>query len=567
MFLRNVYSFLKIYTAKNPEVLLVWLQNHQYYDQLLFLKLLVFSKIDMRTVLSFGGNNLHLNCQCQQTYDSLFKNSHLYAVLPSVSFLGACIPPALTDDVPRPSIDITTMNQTQFLKKKRVLAFTPRVSHRATRPQETPSGIVVSGVGNKLQDGVTLQNLDVYGLRALLAHLNVFEFFAVFFTHKFVNRRSFDQLLPEYLRVEKFRNNTVNNANDCESILMNLYNFYNGKLFSQADTQLRVGVILPKVYELDVLKTETLDSYFCQPKLSGIRISMHKAINGLITMYNKYNVKVLFKLFSFQDPNNSYSGEFMLILKTGDRYENKEELLKYLYTPSREIVYPTKKILLVLLDLFMWNNVNLLINSYEKRQQLFDVFIETVWHDNSILKIDNGRNHYAIYAEYDKYLKSQDLQNLPLVEGIVYRKKHEIFQSTLEFIDFAHHFQKYIQMSKYQTVITVLKKDDLPVFVPETIPICVYQNKPVCKKTENVICYKIEKHRLWLATFKYPQFVHTLTLYHETENYSGYVPHMKNNVAVNGIFYKYIILKLGYDGQDRIISMEFRKEKSLLDCQ
>ncbi|UHB41771.1 hypothetical protein MrNuV_ORF048 [Macrobrachium rosenbergii nudivirus] len=564
MLLLDIFEFIYNYNSKSPETLLLWLQNYEYYDQLLFIQFLLRKDKQFHNLNNKNLLNIHRQCTCQIVYDKIFKNTSFYQVIDNVNFLRKCVEVEENKIQPK-YIDISKSNVFNFKQERRVIQYVQKEIKK--RPVKEIK--IRLQLNDKVsRDHITLQDLELIQPHKLIERVNVYELYVLLYAHLIITLRTIDVLLPEYLRVETLRNNKKLNTIDPESILINLYNFYNGFNICQVDTNMRFGIILPKLKELEKVYDDS-ENYYYQPKISGIRVLLHKHSNGKIIIYNKYNVKILYKfdpleLLGTNDFDNFYAGEFIIVLvskRDENIYFNKKELLKYLNTTVPPV--PDKKLKLILIDLYLWNGVNLLINTYEKRQPILKLFSESI---TGVQVISNDYSISNLYAIYDKYLQSKDINDSPVIEGVVMRQKNTIFEAEMEYVNFNTYMQKYLIISNYNVKIKTFRKNDLPYIIPENVKVCVYQNMPNCAKYENIACFELSKTEIKLAKFIKNKFYHVLTLRNTLEDFEIYKKFMNGCIIIDNKKYNYVIVKLGYDEFSNVQFIEFRKDKSILDC-
>lgn len=582
MNLIDIYTFLiQTYIKKNPETALLWLSSFDYYDQILFINLFVVHKMRIlwKSYPKFNynyKNNHKTNCECQSIY-----KEHLEPLMlgktNNVWFLSKCINDDENTQKESPKTEIFTFNS----KKQMTLYNNELLKYNAPKPINTIDLFSIDTKNYAVEstktttaaaaNNLTLKQLENLStntifLKDIIANLDVRELY-VLLCPDIPSVRIFDLLLPEYLRVMGMRNRNrlLQNLN-AEALLMNIYNFFNRQMLHQIDTQMKMTSILPKLKYINIPITDTTNDYFYQPRLSGIRLFICKTMQSNVIVMNENHMKINLNCGTIQnlklDPINSYSAEFMLVLYNveTEEFTSKKELLKYLnFTTNYRNSYQVR---LVLMDLYIWQSVNLMIDSYEKRYELFDKFIKYVKHNNTIIKIKNYENITSIYEHYNNYLNSFALESV--ITGVVYRKKTAVYESILQSINFTKLFQKHLIVSNYNTTIKVLHNKN----TTETISgkCCILT--PDCDCFMYCVCYNIIGNMLQLALFDvnvFRPFLNIVTDY-SNNHYKVLFKHAKP-IKVCGFIHPWIIVKIGFShNYTKVEDIKFYPEKTLIDC-
>ncbi|UVT30836.1 hypothetical protein PvNV_032 [Penaeus vannamei nudivirus] len=569
--LRDVFNFLKNYNSKNYEMLILWLSQYSYYDQLLFMKFFIPNRFSMKRCKVFKF--LHNKCECEKLYSMIFKDSIVYNnVSDTARFLGKCVPTLkkLNDNVHK--LDYTFSTKLDNTTKEMKFIIERYLENQIFEKQS----LVFENFKNQCQeilknfdknvDSLPIRCFEYFTLEGLLPYIDVYEFYILMDSNSYVKLYDFNMFLPEYMKVVKLRNKESLYATSMqESVLLNIYNFYNGAFVVQTDTQMKLTSGCPNLIKRQSL--EAIDSTNCvyQPKVSGIRLVICKPMKSRPIIVNKYNIKVYIPVningMLNCDNDNAYTGEFMMVLYDRKQkcYLNRTELIKFMLSRSS-----TCEIRFFLLDLYIWNGVNMLIQNYEDRSKLFKPFISMVKHNNTIFELPRYDNIISIYNEYKLYLTSENVDACnPFVCGVVYRKRNVIFQKKLECINFKDLVQKNIIFGEYDIQIKLfygsmsetLKCDNQCVILTDrtAFELCI-----------NFVGYDFGKDCLKLALFDKNQFSLALEVAIDSS-----LKHLnsftKRQIKIDGVLKKYIIIKTGFiNGSLKLI--EIRPDKSLLDC-
>ncbi|QBB28641.1 hypothetical protein HgNV_036 [Homarus gammarus nudivirus] len=580
MKLVDIYQFLiQTNIKRTPELLLLWLSNYDFYDRILFIKLFILHKIRLswHTYQGFHMNyqmNHQQNCKCQEVYTNTVgvNNLEFFRKTPVVWFLRNCI-----GDV---ELEVATS-----LKKYR-LNTCIELQHYENHPITYESNTILDRYNNifnvtsldcttqqrKPNQQLTIKNLERYSkcikLTDIISHLYVYDLYLLLSLKQLPTLRELDSILPEYLQLEASRNRLkLAKSLTAEFILINIYNFFNRTSICQVDTDRKMTSLIPITVEIDTPIEDVGNEYFYQAKYSGIRICLCKTPNNDVILMNSNHVKITFTVPCIhelrQDSVNSYAGEFVMVLynKETNQYMPKTELLKHLSNLVDSTYRAVYKIKLILLDLYMWNGINLLIDAYERRYALFDTFIKYVFHDNIFVKVRNYDNISDIHSEYLQYLKNTQIDHI--VKGITYRKKRAVYQKKIPIISLDLKYQKYILISKYNTTIKILNSEKTVDYVDGKL--CIIR-PPKGAFSLYCLCYSIDKLMLKLALFDNCEFRHFCRI-ETTHSNSNYNCLMKKKIKINGIGYSWIVIRVEFTKDyENVTNVEFCPEKSILDC-
>ncbi|UVX94902.1 hypothetical protein CsNV_042 [Callinectes sapidus nudivirus] len=578
MELLDIFEFMTIsYVQKTPELIILWLSKFPFYDRILFIKLFVLYRpiIIWRNYKKFDVNNKHChesNCKCQDLYVTLMKecNYNFLEKVPNVWFLKKCIGSNNNEnDYNLPEFHYTTrikfmnydnfkITYSQHSKINKCEIFNTDLQNYAIKSNHKFSNLTVSDIDAFKRRPIKIEKL--------IDKMNVKELYVMFSKFRIV--RNLDVLMPEYLRIEALRNRSKNiNWVNAESLLMNFYNFFNRKLICQTNTHMKMTMPLPIYKKIEEPIEDVNSEYFYQPKISGIRLFICKTSKSNVIIMNKNHVRINLNCCELAhlrfDKYNYYSGEFILVLYNIelDRLCSKKELVSYISTTYDTPQRTMYKLKLILVDLFWWNGVSLLIDTYERRYQLFESFTSFINHNDIIIKIKNYNNISTIYDEYQKYLQSSKLYSV--VTGVLYKKKNAVYQGIVPLLSFTSQFQKYMIISKYEIDIKVLHKQNQNEII----------NKNGCilsphLNTNNLtcICYEIDANSLKLALFDKNTVKPFCKVTTDTSN-NKYKIFMNKRIKIENVTYKWIIVKVTFsENYEDIKDLQFCPEKTLFDC-
>nr|WOZ57621.1 hypothetical protein MmNV_28 [Menippe mercenaria nudivirus] len=580
MYLHDIYTFITVsYTKKSPELLMIWLSKFPYYDRILFINFFILNKLKFTwRHCSFDTNykTLHVpNCICQTIFDESLK-SLMCERTSEVWFLKKCIGTG-----GKKAIEPV---KTVSFKIDHAMNVTPKKIrfNNSSREGSNFNNIFKIDTQNFGLDGINPKDVNVslrifekyqqqFNRLEKIVHLIDVKELTVLLYPFMPAINIFDMLLPEYMRISGMRNRFRSFDTNAETILVNIYNFFNGDNIQQTNSNKKMTSILPRINYIMNPLPDTNNEYFYQPRLAGIRVFICKTVQNNILVMNKNHIKINIQCPSItnlkNDLINTYSGEFIIILENieTELFMSKKYLLKYLSnTMVDKRMYRVK---LVLLDLHSWQKVNLLVKPYSDRYNLFDSFINYVKHDDSIIKIKNYTQTAMIYDHFNRYLNTTALDST--LNGIVYRNKSCVYETKLQAINFNNQFQKHIIVSKYNTFQRILHNQNIEetIYLGSQIPFSILSPNS-SDKIIHSICYEIEKNIMKLAMFdknEYKPFCNILT----DQSTNPFLALMKHSspIKINGITYSWIIVKIGISSSDSktLTSLEFCPEKTLFD--
>lgn len=569
MNLTDVFTFItKTYNSKLSESLLIWLSSFNYYDRVLFVNFFVLNQLKFywRGYKNFNDNYKiyhKTNCKCKLIFDTYVKDL-VCDKIDDVWFLKKCC-----DDDEKNS-DVINID----LITKKDMVEHHNLNINFIKPDEYTNNsfnfdMDVDTFTSKINDSkeLTLKELNnkkIIKLNEYIDKINICEFYVLIYPFM-PTIRMFDGLLPEYLRMGNMRNRNRNIQNlTAESILMNIYNFFHKQNLQQIDTNMKLTHILPNISYINIPISDVNNEYFYQPRISGLRLFICKSLQSKLIIMNKNHIKIKINQSILKniklDNINSYSGEFMLVLYNNEteQFHAKRDLLNYLKNPN-----PIYSVKLILLDLYIWQSINLLIDSYEKRYELFDSFINYVYHKNTILKIQNYNNISDIYEPFKRYLDTTALNSF--IDGIVYKKKNTVFQTHVQVINFNYQFQKHIIIYKYKTEIKILHNTNKSEVLNGNFIVIssnnTHRNKVFC------VCYDVQDNILKTALFHknvYKPFCNIVTDF----NVVDYKKCLNSKyIKINGETYSWFILRLDFSDDYRTLNnIEYCPNKTLFDC-
>lgn len=576
--IKDIYAFINVFDNSSCEHLLLWLSKFNFYDQLCFVALISTHKMKPIPVQLLKQNyNSHESCICPKIYDTLpdsFKSK-----VPHINMLTKCVISKNILDNPQP-INLNFHYDKTFNTDKITLKFIEKIkipTYKFTNTSETAEyGTFVNQTkkiiqyniiqnNNKTYDySLPIQLILAYKIDIILPFLDILDVYTLYMIKYFLSLRDFERLLPEYWRsfnrkvYEKKIQNSV-------SLLSYIYNFYNMTSIIERNTATKATFKLPELQLMD--KITNIEHYIIQPKLSGMRLVICKTIHSGILVTNKHNCKVKLNInltkYLSSDINNSYTGEFILML-----YDTKNalwlsstHLINYLANSSN---YAYCVIKLYILDLFLWNSVNLLILPFKQRCSIIQTFIETVEHNNIIMMLPEIENENTIYDLYTKYLKTDDISIKSPITGIVYRNKYMNIQSVIMYTEF--NSIKCTILTKYNNYNIIVKKNSPSIQINPLEHACVIDTNENAKYNINFVCYNVNGSILNLAVFDNTQYIPFLNI---QTNVDQKIPlqFMHKKINISNTSYSWVIVKIGFNKLfENVIYINIRPDKSLLDC-
>ncbi|AII15836.1 hypothetical protein PmNV_048 [Penaeus monodon nudivirus] len=572
--LRNIFNFLKNYNSKNPELLILWLSQFTYRDQVIFMKLFIPNKFK---VCEYKMIYNHINCKCIEIYDMIFKYTNIYKNSNgSIDFLGKCINEEIIDKRKNTPLEFEfcfsskmnmEMEEIRFIKEYK---FYNRLFDNTNYNNfNNYYNECVSIIDNfdKKTDSLPIRCFEYFKLDDLLEFIDVYELYILLDSNSYIKLYDFNMLLPEYMRALKLRNKEYSFNLLQESVLWNIYNFYNGSLILQADTQMKMTSGCPKLYFVNEMQ-ESVD-YIYQPRISGIRLVICKPLNSKVILTNKYNAKIQIPIninnILSVDKSNSYTGEFIMVLydKHMKTYLNRTELIKYMMSGKSGRI--NCEIRLFLLDLYIWNGVNLRIQPYGKRMELFDPFISMTAHSKRIMKLPQYDSISQIYDVYQQYLRSTDMNTDDIyIDGVVYRDKTLLYEQSIKCTKFKDLLQKFMIIKEFEIDIRILSSGKKEVIKPNSGIFTILRDVNISDFCVNFLSYNVSDAGMSLALFDGCKFSKVVAIRLDLG-----IKHikklMKRSIKIDDTIWNYIVVKVSFLNKN-LQNIEIRPDKSLFDC-
>ncbi|UOT91797.1 CmNV_035-like protein [Aratus pisonii nudivirus] len=574
MKLIDIFVYItRSYTCKTAETLLIWLSNYDLYSRILFIKIFMHNRVQLiwKKYSGFNDNfqNKHVkNCDCPQIFEDYVKPLMDSDKINNVWFLKNCIGKFLSN---------VNRKDNKILKFDSYMELKPYNGQRIhfnegiNKPNKFKFVTDTKNFGMKSNDQINIKYYDTFIKRNQLKvedvidKMNVCDLY-VFLCVDLPTLSKLDSLLPEDLRMETKRNRLKNTSKICsENMLLNIYNFYNREVVFQTNTMNKMTAVLPNIIRIKNPIDDIKNEYFYQPKIAGIRLFICKSAHNQNVIIMNDNHKKLNNISCKEiqnlknDISSSYSGEFLLVLynRETEEYLSKEHLLRYIESDSKNKNFTIK---LILLDLYMLQSVNLLIDTYERRYKLFDQFIDLVKHNNIIVKIKNYSSIAEIYELYSNYLSNCELNTS--IKGIVYRKKDVVYQCNVKVVEFINSHQKHIFISQFDVKVVTLTRSN-PTALIEDGNYCHIPSEQA-NEFINCVCYEISNNIIKTAIFDKNQFKPFYDIICDFNPYTN-LTNQINKIKVNNELYSWIMIQIRLKNK-QVTNIKFYPEKSLLDC-
>ncbi|UBZ25526.1 hypothetical protein CcNV_042 [Crangon crangon nudivirus] len=571
----HIIDFTTSYHNASYEHLLVWLRQFNKMDQFYLIRLMYTN-----TVKAIPKNTMrleikrHVDCPCPPDHPYLS------------SFTKCCLPTSRTQIIVPEERYSKLTRRFNVLDKPLRLAYTP---HHIIGPipitlsehsiDYTPMDLRPYQTKNEAADYTySLPVSVVYQyarkLAQILPYLNCHELDLIYNIRHIISRRDLERLVPEYWRsynrsvYEKKVQNPI-------SLLSLVYEFYSCSHVIESDTTTRATFKLPPMQELEQ-PIEDTSMYIMQPKLCGIRLTLCKTTGSKLLITNKNHVSTKIGLRALKqnllnDMGNSYTGEFMLMLyntHTGE-WLSYTDLLRYLVKKNPSDIYVLR---LIVLDLFVWNTINLLITSYQQRQAIIDTFINTVEHNQCMIAIPKVASYSDLLQKHYEYLlTSTRTLSKPYFEGVVYRHKAYNYYVALPYSLFKA--QPVSVLTHYNDVLPVILQVDTPIKVIDTkVPITLWYPDNYRYRI-TVLCYQCTNTTLSLARYNGHRYLPWFNI-RFTEVIEFYrlcfETFAAHTIYIGDTLYPWLIVNIEFqryvDGRPKdITNVEPQPQKSLLD--
>uniref|UniRef100_A0AAU8GE54 Uncharacterized protein n=1 Tax=Faxonius propinquus nudivirus TaxID=3139431 RepID=A0AAU8GE54_9VIRU len=580
MKLLDIYNFVKAYKQISSEYLLLWLCNYSLFDQLCLILLISTQKINkINKVLLTINKKDHNNCNCLDIYNSLDEYFKFH--VPSINCIQKCVLPSNTF---KSTIELNTCTFQTYQKFKIyendiILKYNKTILINPTFTNYTFDKIKISERAvtnihsyikyNKTRNyNYSLSISDIYFYRKhlikILPFINIIELHIVYNLANIFNLRYFEKLLPEYWRTFN-RNLYEKKILDPINTLLLIYKFHNIEKILLTNTNNISLFKLPNVVKhvSDINLNDA--NYILQPNYSGYRVNLYKSHRNII-LANRHMVRIKLNIdFSklLLDKNNTFSGEFIIIAfdNITKKWLSSEDLtfIDYWNKKNKYIIK------LIILDLFMWNDINLLVISFEKRLQIIKQFLSTINHFGLILE-SPIKTFNDFQEEYIKII-SYSFKHI-YFNGVVFRNKYLNYQKILNAKLFE--IQRYDIITKYNHNMYLVKPNKLEIVNRTHLPTCILKSNN-CKYKINIICYKYNSIEKILNTCIFDTYKFIPYMRIENITLPTITAFMHNQIYVNNILYKWVVISIKFNTfkqnkiQD-IIAINIKPDKSMFDC-
>lgn len=571
----DIYNFMSSYHNSSCEHLLLWLSNFNLQDQLSFISLFTTNKINVKlTPFMENFNNSHDNCKCLKIYENfpeIFQNK-----CKSINFIKKCV---VSNDEKKINKHHVKFNITQefvnnsksikFLETKKNSPIKLKIDNENYENYISDLKKILFEFDKFNEDenfdySLPIKIFNIYKFEFLIQYFNIIEIYTIYLIKTFFSIRDFERLLPEYWK-SLTRNTYSKKINHPHSILKIIYNFYTSEQIIESNTSTKAIFKLPNLKILKCSDCVDSETHILQPKFSGIRIVLCKTNDSGLLIKNINNCKVKMNLqigqLLSQDLENTYTGEFIIMLydKTTYSWLPKQELVAYM---GSSIKNPNYEVKLFILDLFVWNSINLLTLSYIQRTEIINKFINSIIHFNLFIKVPFIENEMILRNLHQRFLKHDDLSVKPYFSGVVFRNKNVNFEKELKSKIFKT--QKYTILYKYSKKILLVNQLS-PTKNIKNVSHCVLNHDNVNYKL-NFVCYYASNKLIKVAVYNVYKFVPFLDITTNT-NLQFLEKFMNKYIIINGTQYTWTMVTIGFQTlYDNIQFIHIHPDKSLLDC-
>ena len=601
----DIYNFMTNYSNSSLEHLYIWLKQYSISDQLIFIKLFSTDKIKpiSKYHLSLSYYD-HLNhkCNCRKIWDALDDTFKLQIELKN--FLK-CVDDNLTHsdkDIKNNSYktvileleQIYTFDKSKMYSNDFLIKYNPTDFIRATTFEQQQQDIFLNDqdylkkITNKylfknknnfsLPISIVFNKLDK--LHSLLSYLNIIELYTLYRIKYAFNLNDIERLLPEYWRSFN-RNSYENKIISPYNLLKSVYKFHNIQDIIQYDTNTKATFKLAKIidqmdFKKDYFSEEKI--IITQPNFCGYRVVICKTIDSGIRILNKHGFKINLSLQRniksnlMQESKSWYTGEFIIM-----PYDQMADIyMHHSYFFQNNI----KTCKLVIVDLFLWNGINLLGKSYGMRLRLIKHFIKKVKHNNLIVQVPTIENIAKIKNVYNNELKNS-INGKIHFNGVIFRHFNVNYQKEI--------YRKKFNSTKCEVftnynILTILVSPKKPTILSlekyKKLKVVLKNNK--YKYSINVVCYRYIKkntnnniscNSLNLAIFDNFKYIPWQRIQLQG-NKKIKLPYTSHKIKINNNEHNWIIISVGFNELENssipilnnIINIEIRPDKSLSDC-
>lgn len=573
--IKDVWSFIKNQPKMANENLLIWLNTFNFYDQLCFIKIITQYKIpSIGSKFIPAVENLHLNCKCMNAYLQLpepFRKKY-----PNINVIGKCI----HIDTPK-TLKVKLVNIVETTKKltddktltynnEHYFSTKPFESHLDvnadlfyTQSNNMLQNFLMKNKNNDYDYSMPLYYIMKYPMEELICFINVFELYTLYIIKLVFTMRDFEILIPEYWR--SLNRATYNSKKSSPlTILSTIYNFYSGSIILNHNTYTKATFKLAICVEVESFNDLLLSDYIIQPRFSGIRILICKNSSNKLIMRNKNNIKIKLNANLLPkinlDNNNTFTGEFMIMLYNNitDTWLSKKDLIEYLASTIRD---PNLTIRLYVLDLLVWNTVNLLSISYEQRLIIIKNFLQNYQHFGLFLMMPDNLTIENITDNFKSYIENGENTRPPFT-GILLRKKYVNYNTTLLYTKYK--IQKYLMYRRYSIKYLIVEPNK-PIVCKKNYTITpLYYNS---KFKLTFVCFEIRDSVMRLAIFEDRVYKEFININIGILKFVDITVFSNIKIQINDTEFKGMMVTVGFDKLFDIVDYVIPSpDKSLIDC-
>ena len=516
MNIMDIYNFMSTYLTSSPEHLYIWLSQYNASDQLIFIKLFSTDKvkfISKYTLSALQYKNIHAinKCKCQKIFDALDDNfkkhvslEHFFKCvelknidgniteIPTIpldskklytfdkkrneNLIIEYVPIRVIKPYPNLSISGQPGNDTLLINEEKYLA---HCTQKYLLNGKSNFSLPISIIFNRLQD-----------LHLLLPYLNILELYTLYRIKYAFTLSDIERMLPEYWRSFR-RSYYETKVLSPYDLLNSMYKYHNIEDIIQCNTNTKASFKLSKITDIKNYNEEYFQetSIVVQPNFCGFRVVICKTVDSGIFITNKHGIKVNvpcqinIKHDLMQETEAWYTGEFIIMA-----YDPIRKLWMhhntFFYSDNQ---YGPQDCKLVLVDLFIWNGINLLTNSYDTRLKLMKYFVKTINHNNLILPIPSISNLSLLKNSYINELRDSK-DGKPHFNGAVFKHKNANYQKLLRRKKFC--ITKCEIFTKYEisTLLVTPKKPGKICLKNQDMKLLITNNN--YKYCITVVCYK-----------------------------------------------------------------------------
>lgn len=595
MRISDIYTFISNYDNTSPEILLQWLKMFSAFEQLCFISLISSNKIKfIKKAFLQQKHKTHKTCPCYKTYDTLadifrWKIPDLSCLQKCVTQRNngrqICIRPKTIALEQHPSIRNTTASQL----KKYHFTYNETFCLKPPALQMMFSAQSTYGTFQHLEDSeletfaklneqnnfayslsITIVIKFTHNLEKLLPYLNVLELYTLFIIKYIFSLRDFERLLPEYWRTFN-RSSYHKRRLEPAALLSLIHQFHANKLLYESNTLTKATFKLPIL--IDAHKITQTSDYVMQPRLNGLHLLICKMPNAKISITNEHNVRVklvrsIRSLFA-DFPENSFTAEVILMLreqKNNGQWYSKKELVQFLHDSTYCDGRPAMRLTLVVLDLFVWNGINLLSISFEQRRSILNEFIKTA--PTNIILCPEFTVGLTQIKEFYKSLLQHHPDRDAHFSGVVFRKKFVNFEVQLTSILFG--IERLVILSAYDHHIRFVLAGKKPLMIKQLSDCCVIRQ--YFKYKAFIVVYKFINNQLFCAVFNDAFAYEPFIVISGVATVTPLMNFFHHHILIEGRRYSWVVIRIYFNELDAnrkpgmIGRIDIRPDKSLLDC-